>query len=180
MITGFPAAVPLGLIKQLLKKSILLFSVSLLVACAGQNMRLPAYHLQDVASLPATDPSLEHVIAWIPLEQAQTAAVAEAMTHIALRAAHDRVSRDLCRQRVSRSAQVLERHGPVATEQPAVRGGGPAWYYRISLAPGHSGCRDVQPAAYNRTLATRLPEWLILEPPAIRQAAERVASDPRG
>ncbi len=180
MITDFPAVGQIGHINQLVNKAFLLFCLVTLTACAGQNTRTLTDSLQDVASLPATDPSLEHFIAWIPLEQAQTATVAEAMTHIALRNAHDNASRDLCRRRVASSAQVLDRHGPVATVQPGNRGDGPAWYYRISLVPGHSGCRDIQPATYNRTLQTLLPDWLLLEPAATHKTAEQDASAPRG
>lgn len=118
----------------------------------------------NAASLPPTSPGLDHYISWVPLSQAQTASVAEAMTHISLNNAREQLSHDLCAgDRVS-SGAVVEKHGPIAVRTPASMGAYPAWYYRISQQPGLTGCRNEQSGRLYQALQTRLPNWISVSP----------------
>jgi hypothetical protein len=142
----------------------LVITCTLLHACAGQlPTRLPL-GMVKAESLPPTPPGLDHYISWVPLAQAQTASVAEAMTHISLSKAREHLSHDLCNgDRVSRGA-VVEKYGPIAVRTPASMGAYPAWYYRISQQPGLTGCRNEQSSRLYRALQTRLPPWISVSP----------------
>ena len=48
------------------------------------------------AALPALDPTQVHYIAWVPRDQAQTGAVARALTHIAVGNAREKTGKDWC------------------------------------------------------------------------------------
>ena len=150
---------------HIVKVGLLVFSGLILVGCASQPHTLPATALASETTLPAAAPELDHYIAWIPLEQAQTAAVAEAMTHISLRDAREETSRDVCQGNPVSSGQVIERHGPVAARTPASMGGYPAWYYRISISrqTGTQDCRSGEQVNLYQALQGRLPDWLNIQ-----------------
>lgn len=154
---------------QELKTVSLLFSGLILVGCASQPAHLPTTALVSQSNLPEMTPDLDHYIAWIPLEQAQTAAVAEAMTHISLRHAREGASRDVCRGNPVSGGSVVERHGPVMARTPDSMGGYPAWYYRISQQPGTQDCQSEEHVNLYQALQGRLPDWLRIQPgrPAI-------------
>ncbi len=147
---------------QVVTRSILAISAALLCACASQPPGTTPAAMVNASAVPAGDPGLDHYIAWIPLEQAQTATVAEAMTHISLRNAREQTSHDLCDGRLITGGNVIERHGPVATRTPASMGGRPAWYYRISQQPGLGGCNNGRDNYLYQALQARLPRWMRL------------------
>lgn len=142
----------------------LLIASTLLYACASQPPARQPLGMVNAASLPPTTPGLDHYIAWIPLEQAQTATVAEAMTHISLNNARAQVSHDICDGGRVSSGTIVEKHGPVAATTPASMGAYPAWYYRISQRPGLTGCRTEHSGGLYQALQTRLPRWISISP----------------
>ena len=149
---------------QIVKTGSLVIAGLILLGCASRPGILPATALVSESALPAAAPDLDHYIAWIPLEQAQTAAVAEAMTHISLRNAREETSRDVCRGNPVSGGSVIERHGPVAARTPDSMGGYPAWYYRISQQPGTQDCWTEEQVNMYQALQGRLPDWLRIQP----------------
>jgi hypothetical protein len=148
---------------QQLRLTILVIASILLTACSSQPATKLYTRVVDAGTLPATPAGLDHYVAWIPLEQAQTASVAEAMTHISLRNARDQLSNDVCGGKRITAGVVVERHGPVAVRTPASMGAYPAWYYRISQQPGLSGCRAEHSTMLYQGLQTRLPDWITIQ-----------------
>lgn len=149
---------------QSVKVLLLLIASTALYACASQPAAIQPLGMVNAASLPPTMPGLDHYIAWIPLEQAQTATVAEAMTHISLNNARAQVSHEMCDGGRVSNGMIVEKHGPVAARTPASMGAYPAWYYRISQRPGLTGCRTEHSGGLYRALQTRLPRWLSISP----------------
>ena len=149
---------------QLVRTSSLVILCTVLYACASQPAaRLPVSMVKADA-LPPTTPGLDHYIAWIPLKQAQTATVAEAMTHISLNNARAQLSHDMCGGGRVSSGAIVEKIGPLAARTPASMGAYPAWYYRISQRPGLTGCRTEHRGRLYQALQTRLPRWISISP----------------
>jgi hypothetical protein len=148
----------------------LVASFVLVASCLWQGgcstMQAPAI-TTDMAALtviPPANPALDHFIAWIPVEQAQTASVAEAMMHISLGNARARMSQQHCGGTSLRQGHVIEKLGPLPALSPATRGGKPAWYYRISQQPGHFGCQHLNSASLYRAMQQELLDWISIEP----------------
>ena len=147
---------------QSVRKAILMISCVLLQACASQPGIRPPGEMVKAGNVPPPNPALDHYIAWVPLERAQTATVAEAMAHVSLRNAREQTSHDLCNGEPVTSGIAIEKFGPVTALTPESMGGRPAWYYRISLQPGLNGCRNEQSANLYQALRARLPSWINL------------------
>ncbi|MEN8206076.1 MAG: hypothetical protein ABFS24_08685 [Pseudomonadota bacterium] len=111
-------------------------------------------------NIPAADPGLDHYIAWVPREKAQTASVAEAVTHISLVNARERTAKQLCGGNWVMNSEATANIGPLPTTAPEAAGGYPAWYYRISHRPGLRGCPGTDPQKLYHMLQANLPEWL--------------------
>ena len=120
----------------------------------------PLSEQQAAAAIPAADPALDHFIAWIPREKAQTAAVAKALTHITLGNAREQTAEELCDDSRVTSGKVSSSVGPLRTLAPLTAGGYPAWYYRISQHPGLHGCTDTDSRRFHQRLQTNLPVWM--------------------
>ena len=110
--------------------------------------------------IPAADPMLDHYIAWVPRDKAQTATVAEAVTHISLVNARERTAKQLCGSNWVMNGEVAANIGPLPTTAPETAGGYPAWYYRISHRPGLRGCPGADAQKLYHTLQENLPEWM--------------------
>ena len=114
----------------------------------------------NASNIPAADPMLDHYIAWVPRDQAQTATVAEAMTHISLVNAREQTARQLCGGNWVMNSDASTNIGPLPTTAPEAAGGYPAWYYRISHRPGLRGCPDTNSQKLYHRLQANLPEWV--------------------
>ena len=164
---------------QRLRLTNLVIASILLSACSSQPATTLYTKVVDAETLPASPAGLDHYVAWIPLKHAQTATVAEAMTHISLRNARDQLSSDVCGGKRITGGVIVERHGPVAVRTPASMGAYPAWYYRISQQPGLSGCRAAQGTMLYQGLQTRLPDWITIQPgTAIEHRTAGLATTP--
>ena len=128
---------------------------------------------QAATAIPAADPSLDHYIAWIPREKAQTAAVAKALTHITLGNAREQTAATLCDGAPLINGKVTGSIGPLRVLAPLAAGGYPAWYYRISQQSGLHGCAGANSYRFYQTLQTNLPVWM-----HIKTAENRVSSAP--
>lgn len=109
------------------------------------------------SALPEASPLLDHYIAWIPREQAQTATVAEALAQVTLINAREQTAHRLCAGHWVMTGKVREQVGPLAVNAP---GGYPAWYYRVSHQPGLQGCGHREQAELYRGMQANLPAWL--------------------
>jgi len=159
--------------KHIVIKILPVFAIIFMQACSHQPAaRLPAV-VVNASALPAANPGLDHYIAWVPVETAQTATVAEAMVHISLQHARAEVSEEMCAGQPIARGLVVEKHGPVAVRTPVGMGATPAWYYRISQRPGLQGCGAESANSLYSALQTRLPAWISVTPgkPVIRHTA---------
>lgn len=131
-----------------------------LQGCAATgSLNLPA-DADSATVIPAADPAHDHYIAWVPKAQAQTAAIARALTHISLGNARERAGTELCAGSWLLNGQVTTRVGPLPATAPAAAGGYPAWYYRVSKRPGLHGCTAVGNARLYRSVQHYLPDWI--------------------
>jgi len=113
--------------------------------------------------IPDADPALDHYVAWVPREAAQTPTVAVALTHISMGYAKQQAARSFCGHDWLVDESVTEQTGPMATIAPEAIGRYPAWYYRISLQPGLHGCEQASTPQLYRAIQDNLPEWIRLE-----------------
>jgi hypothetical protein len=114
----------------------------------------------DANYIPTADPMLDHYVAWVPRQKAQTATVAEAVTHISLVNAREKTAKQLCGGNWVMNGSVEANIGPIPTTAPASAGGYPAWYYRISHQPGLHGCPGTDSKKIYQTLQENLPVWV--------------------
>jgi hypothetical protein len=114
----------------------------------------------NASNIPAADPMLDHYIAWVPRDQAQTATVAKAVTHISLVNAREQTARQLCGGNWVMNSKTTTNIGPLPATAPEAAGGYPAWYYRISHRPGLRGCPGTNSQKLYHTLQTNLPVWV--------------------
>jgi hypothetical protein len=118
---------------------------------------------EAAADIPAADPALDHYVAWVPRDAAQTPTVAMALAHISMGYAKEQASRSFCGDGLLIDEAVTQRTGPMATVAPEDIGRYPAWFYRISLQPGLHGCEQASTAQLYRAIQDNLPEWIRLE-----------------
>ncbi len=159
--------------KQLVIYALSLLTLLFIPACSHQPATRLTSGMVDASALPASTPGLDHYIAWVPAEAAQTASVAEALVHISLQQARERVSEEMCEGQAIARGIVAEKHGPVAVRNPASMGATPAWYYRISQRPGLQGCGAESANNLQRAIQSSLPAWISVTPgkPGISHAA---------
>jgi len=117
----------------------------------------------NTSNIPAADPMLDHYIAWVPRDKAQTATVAEAVTHISLVNAREQTARQLCSGNWVMNSEATTNIGPLPATAPEAAGGYPAWYYRISHQPGLRGCPGTNSQKLYHTLQANLPEWVDIQ-----------------
>lgn len=117
----------------------------------------------NASNIPATDPALDHYIAWVPRDKAQTATVAKAVTHISLVNAREQTARQLCSGNWITNSEATKNIGPLPATAPEAAGGYPAWYYRISQRPGLRGCPGTNSQRLYHHLQANLPEWVGIE-----------------
>ena len=131
-----------------------------LQGCAATGGATLTADATPATDIPAADPALDHYIAWVPREMAQTATVAKALTHISLGNAREQAGNELCAGSSLMNRQVTSLVGPLPATAPASAGGYPAWYYRISQAPGLQGCSTIGNVRLYRSLQQKLPDWI--------------------
>jgi hypothetical protein len=142
-----------------------------LQGCATTHDVATHTYLETTAAIPTANPALDHYIAWVPLEKAQTATVAKALTHISLGNAREQTAAELCGDSSVINSKVTGSVGPVRTLTPLAAGGYPAWYYRISQHPGLHGCTGTDSHRFYQALQANLPAWI-----NIRAAENRVST----
>ena len=143
----------------------LALTIYILISLQGCATRGPASRSMQMtaADIPDTNPALDHYIAWVPRNKAQTPAVAMAQTHISMGYAKEQAARKFCGNGWLMDESVKERVGPLAITAPASIGSYPAWYYRVSLQPGLHGCERISPPQLYREIIENLPAWIRLE-----------------
>ncbi|MGB5306034.1 MAG: hypothetical protein WBO57_07310 [Gammaproteobacteria bacterium] len=139
---------------------------TLLVACSINPAADSDFSPATGTMIPALDPTQVHFIAWVPRDQAQTAAVARALTHIAVGNAREKTGNELCDGTWLLNGTVTGRVEPTPVRSPATSGGYAAWYYRISHQPGFHGCASQTPAQLYLHMQANLPAWVIITPAA--------------
>ena len=145
---------------QAIRTSISTIALLALQACATLSATGPYHNPVAASQIPEADPMLDHYIAWVPRDSAQTATVAKAMTHISLVNAREKTAKQLCSDTWVMNGEFAENIGPLPTSAPESAGGYPAWYYRISHRPGLSGCQSTDTQKLYHTLLENLPDWM--------------------
>jgi hypothetical protein len=115
---------------------------------------------QAATAIPAADPTLDHYIAWIPRDRAQTKAVAKALAHVTLGNAREQTAAEVCDGSRIINGKASATVGPFRVMAPSSAGGYLAWYYRISERPGLHGCTGTDSRVFYRILQTNLPVWM--------------------
>jgi len=135
-----------------------IFSIILITlqGCAMTSGTTSHASRNTATNIPAADPVLDHYVAWVPLEQAQTAS-------ISLGNAREQAAVVLCGDTRMIKQPVTDRVGPVPMAAPASVGGYPAWYYRISQPPGLQGCSQTNSQRFNQAVQDRLPTWINIQ-----------------
>ena len=134
----------------------------LLQACATTNNSTAA-DIPDNKLVSGYEQTLDHYIAWVPRDNAQTATVAQALTHISLGMAREQAGKGLCGGIRVMNREVSHHVGPFPARAPDSAGGYDAWYYRISHRPGLLGCPTKSTAELYQALEASLPDWISLE-----------------
>ena len=120
--------------------------------------------LAATSTIPAAEPALDHYIAWIPRDKAQTATVARALTHTALGSARKQAGDHLCGGIWIGDNEVTKVTGPIQVWASSTDGGGyAAWYYRISHLPGLKGCAAASDARVYQAMEANMPKWLRIQ-----------------
>ena len=145
---------------HLLLKLVTVYLLLVLQACAMTPRGPSRLEVAATSAIPAAEPALDHYIAWVPRDEAQTATVAKAMTHTALGSARQQAGDSLCDGIWISNNTVTNVIGPIQAWAPTVNGGYPAWYYRLSHQPGLRGCTTSTNARVYQAMASNLPEWL--------------------
>ena len=134
----------------------------LLPGCAGTPRTATEPHSagsrMPAMTHPGTDPALDHFIARLPYQLADTATQARAMTHVAIGRAKARTGGRQCGNPWLITGPASESSGP----HLAPRSGAPAWYYRISHRPGLAGCDSASREDLYNSLEEALPAWITL------------------
>ena len=151
--------------------SLIMITVPLLVLQGCSSFSSSTDHAITRSRIPAGNPMLDHYIAWIPREQAQTASVAKAIAHISLMNAREQTASQLCAGQWMMQGKVTGNVGPLPATAPEAIGGYPAWYYRVSHLPGLTGCHEKDSQAVYQAMQANLPDWI-----AIKAAARTTLS----
>jgi hypothetical protein len=143
-------------------RSILFFiATSILLALQGcTTLSSSSDSIIAHTDIPSENPMLDHYIAWVPRDQAQTATVAEAMAHISLVNAREQTASELCAGQWMMQGKVAENLGPLPARAPESAGGYHAWYYRISHLPGIQGCSNTDSRTLYHAMQKNLPDWI--------------------
>jgi len=134
-----------------------------LQGCAATGGTALTADTVSATAIPAANPAFDHYIAWVPRDQAQTATVAKAVTHISLGNAREQAGNELCAGSRLMNGKVTSLVGPLPATAPAGAGGYPAWYYRISQTPGLHGCSTIGNTRLYRSLRQNLPDWISIK-----------------
>jgi len=81
---------------RLLTRLVTVYLLLVLQACAMAPRSPSTLEVAASSAIPAAEPALDHYIAWIPRDEAQTATVARALTHTALGSARKEAGDSLC------------------------------------------------------------------------------------
>ena len=146
--------------RRLLLKLVTVYLLLVLQACAMAPRGPSRLEIVATSAIPAAEPALDHYIAWVPRDEAQTATVAKAMTHTALGSARQQAGDSLCDGIWISNNTVTNVIGPIQAWAATANGGYPAWYYRLSHQPGLRGCTTSTNARVYQAMASNLPEWL--------------------
>jgi len=151
-----------GMKKQAVACALTLYTLISLQGCATRASTAETWSPTS-GEIPVANPALDQYIAWVPRSRAQTPTVAMALAHISMGYAREQAARKFCGGDWLLHEAVRERIGPIAVTAPQTIGSFPAWYYRVSLQPGLSGCEQVSTHKLYRAIQENLPEWIRLE-----------------
>jgi len=158
--------------KRLLLKLVTVYLLLVLQACATAPRGPSSLEVAATGAIPAAEPALDHYIAWVPQDAAQTATVARALTHTALGSARKQAGDSLCNGTWIGNNSVTNVVGPLRAWAPTASGGYPAWYYRVSHKPGLKGCTASTNARVYQAMAAKLPEWLRVQTAYVNTAKQ--------
>jgi hypothetical protein len=134
-----------------------------LQGCSAPRLPFPFRDMVASSDIPPTDPALDHYIARVPSNVAETATVARAMTHISLGRARDLAGQQLCDGDRLIPGEVASVIGPFPAANPDTPDGNPVWFYRISQQPGLRGCSGVSEVRLFQAMQSNLPAWISIE-----------------
>jgi hypothetical protein len=149
---------------RLLPIATVLYLFMALQGCATAPRNPSSSELAATSAIPLAEPALDHYIAWIPRDKAQTATVAEALARTTLGSARQLASDRLCNGAWVGDSAVTNVIGPIPVWANTTNGSYPAWYYRISHLPGLRGCTAASDAQLYKAMEASLPGWIRIMP----------------
>jgi len=111
------------------------------------------------SAAPFLYPGHDEVIAWVPAEQAETAAIARGLVHIELHRARQLAAQSLCEGSCPPDGRLIHRDGPHLIP-PSGKGTG-VWMYRLARVPQDSIC-NIDKATFLRAVSSHLPPWIVI------------------
>ena len=145
---------------RFLPKLITVYLLLVLQGCAMAPRSPSTSELAANETIPAAEPMLDHFIAWVPREEAQTAIAARALTHTTLGSARKQAGDQLCGGTWVGNSTITNVVGPLQAWATTDNGGYAAWYYRVSHLPGLKGCTTASDVQVYQAMEASLPEWI--------------------
>ncbi|MEN8107382.1 MAG: hypothetical protein ABFS22_05180 [Pseudomonadota bacterium] len=139
----------------------IIIACTLITGCAG-NPPVAESQPLDTHVDTAGNPALDHFIARIPYQQATTATVARARTHVAIGKARSQLA-DICGGTWLVSGPIAASSGPHLSTAAGMSESESVWYYRISRRPGLRGCNVITADELYIQLRDNLPAWITLQ-----------------
>lgn len=143
-----------------LPKLIALYLLLVLQGCAMAPHNPSTTELAATVAIPAAEPMLDHYIAWVPREEAQTATAARALAHTTLGSARKQAGDHLCGGVWIGNSTITNVVGPLPAWASTDKGGYAAWYYRVSHLPGLKGCTAASDVQVYQAMEANLPQWI--------------------
>lgn len=143
--------------KTFLQQASIAISVLALTGCSG--MWNEASLEQEGGNAVARN----QIVAWVPVDQAQTPTVVRARMLVALGKAKKTTERELCAGQWVFTGNVDESAPPQRGQAPQVLGAYAAWQYRIHWNPALPDCGNITSRDYFRTLSAHLPNWVVVQ-----------------
>lgn len=142
---------------KLLQQAGLLLSAAMLTGCSGM------WNEANLGDRTGKDVADNQIVAWVPVNQAETPTVVRAMMLVALGKAKKSTEKQLCAGQWVFTGDVDENAAPQRALAPNALGAYSAWEYRIRWNPSLPDCANVADSEYYRTLSANLPSWVIVQ-----------------
>ncbi len=142
---------------KFLSQAGLIISALALTGCSGM------WNEANLGGKTGKDVAENQIVAWIPVDQAETPTVVRAMMLVALGKAKKSTEQQLCNGQWVFTGDVEENAAPQRGLAPNALGSYAAWQYRIRWNPALPDCANIASSEYFRSLSANLPNWVVVQ-----------------